>query len=107
MSYPNIQLMINNQWCDAADGKTLAVVNPATGAEIGRLAHAGIADLDKALAAAAKGFQIWRNTSAVERSKIMRKAAQLVRERANAIAELMTQEQGKPVAEAKGEILLY
>ena len=106
MSYPNIQLMINNQWCDAADGKTLAVVNPATGAEIGRLAHAGIADLDKSLAAAAKGFQIWRNTSAVERSKIMRKAAQLVRERADAIAELMTLEQGKPVAEAKGEILM-
>ena len=106
MSYPNIQLMINNQWCDAADGKTLSVVNPATGAEIGRLAHAGVADLDRALAAAAAGFEVWRKTAAVDRCRIMRKAAVLIRERADAIAALMTQEQGKPLAEAKGEIMM-
>lgn len=106
MSYPNTQLMINNQWCDAADGKTLSVVNPATGAEIGRLAHAGIADLDRALLAAAAGFEVWRKTAAVDRCKTMRKAATLIRERADAMAALMTQEQGKPLAEAKGEILM-
>ena len=52
MTYPNTQLFIDGQWQDAADGRTLAVVNPATGKEIGRVAHAGIADLDRALAAA-------------------------------------------------------
>ena len=106
MSYPNTQLMINNQWMDAEGGKTMPVLNPATGAEIGRLAHASIADLDKALAAAAAGFEVWRKTPAVERGKIMRKAAELVRVRADAIAALMTAEQGKPLAEAKGETLM-
>jgi succinate-semialdehyde dehydrogenase / glutarate-semialdehyde dehydrogenase len=105
MTYPNTQLMINNQWIDAEGSKTMPVVNPATGAEIGRLAHASIADLDKALAAAAAGFEIWRKTPVVERSKTMRKAAGLMRERADAIAALMTQEQGKPLVEAKGEVL--
>ena len=52
MTYPDTQLFINGQWQDAASGKTLAVFNPATGQEIGRVAHAGIADLDAALAAA-------------------------------------------------------
>lgn len=106
MTYPNTQLMINNQWCDAADGKTMAVLNPATGAEIGRLAHASVVDLDRALVAAAAGFEVWRKTPAVDRGRIMRKAADLVRARADAIAALMTAEQGKPLAEAKGETLM-
>lgn len=50
MQYRDTQLFIGGRWCDAADGRTLAVVNPATGAEIGRVAHAGLADLDAALA---------------------------------------------------------
>jgi succinate-semialdehyde dehydrogenase/glutarate-semialdehyde dehydrogenase len=57
MTYPHTQLFINGQWQDAADGKTLAVFNPATGQEIGRVAHAGKPDLDRALEAAAKGFR--------------------------------------------------
>ncbi len=105
MTYVNTQLLIDNVWCDAADGRTLPVVNPATGAEIGRVAHAGIADLDRALASAQKGFELWRKTSAVERSKVLRKAATLMRERANENALLMTLEQGKPLAESKGELL--
>jgi succinate-semialdehyde dehydrogenase/glutarate-semialdehyde dehydrogenase len=105
MTYPNTQLLIDNQWCDAADGRTLAVMNPATGAEIGRVAHAGIADLDRALAAAQKGFETWRDMTAAERSKIMRGAAALMRERADSIARLMTMEQGKPLVEAKTETL--
>ena len=105
-TYANTQLLIDGQWCDAADGKTLAVMNPATGLEIGRVAHASQADLDRALAATQKGFATWRDTPAVERSKIMRQAATLLRERAGRIAELMTQEQGKPLAEAKGETLM-
>ena len=89
----------------AVEGKTLPVVNPATGKEIGRVAHAGQADLDRALEAAQKGFEAWRDMAPAERSKIMRKAAALMRERADDIAPLLTQEQGKPLAEAKGEAL--
>jgi succinate-semialdehyde dehydrogenase/glutarate-semialdehyde dehydrogenase len=105
MTYPNTQLFINGQWQDAADGRTLAVFNPATGKEIGRVAHAGKADLDRALEAAQKGFETWRDMTAADRSKIMRKAAGLMRERAAEIAPLLTQEQGKPLAEAKGEAM--
>ena len=105
MSYPNTQLMIAGQWQDAADGRTLPVFNPATGEEIGRVAHAGIADLDRALAAAQAGFETWRDISALERGKTMRRAAVLMRERADRIASLLTREQGKPLAEAKMETL--
>ncbi len=103
--YPDTQLFIDGQWCDAASGKTMAVLNPATGQEIGRLAHASIADLDRALAAAQKGFETWRATPAHERAALMRKAAQIFRERADATARHLTMEQGKPLAEAKGEVL--
>ncbi len=103
MTYPHTQLFIDGQWQDAADGRSLAVFNPASGQEIGRVAHAGKPDLDRALAAAQKGFETWRDTPAAERSKIMRRAAALMRERAGDIAGLLTQEQGKPLAEAKGE----
>jgi succinate-semialdehyde dehydrogenase/glutarate-semialdehyde dehydrogenase len=105
MTYPNTQLFINGEWQDAQDGKTLAVFNPATGKEIGRVAHAGTADLDRALAAAQKGFETWRDMPAIERNKIMRKAAAFMRERAGDIAAMLTQEQGKPLAEAKGETM--
>jgi len=80
------------------------VHNPADGSLIGSVARAGISDLDDALAAAATGFQVWRNTPAIERSKIMRAAAGLLRQRADAIATMMTMEQGKPLAESKAEI---
>ncbi len=105
MTYPDTQLFIDGAWQDAADGRSLAVQNPASGAEIGRVAHAGIADLDKALAAADRGFQVWRDFTPAARSKILRKAAGLMRERAGEIAALLTQEQGKPLIEAKGEAM--
>ncbi len=105
MGYIDTQLFINGQWQSPAEGKTLPVLNPATGKEIGRVAHAGRPDLDKALAAAQKGFEIWRDMVPAERAKIMRKAAALVRERVGDIAPLLTQEQGKPLAEAKTETL--
>jgi succinate-semialdehyde dehydrogenase/glutarate-semialdehyde dehydrogenase len=106
MTYQNTQLLIDGQWCDAASGKTIPVQNPATGEEIGRVAFAAKVDLDRALAAAQKGFDAWRKVPAFERCKIMRQAAVLLRERAPLIAALMTQEQGKPVGEAKAEILM-
>lgn len=104
-SYPDTRLLINNEWCDAASGKTLDVFNPATGKVIGKVAHAGIPDLDRALEAAQKGFQVWRKTPANERAAIMRKAAGLLRERADAIGRILTQEQGKPFVEARGEAI--
>lgn len=104
-SYPNTQLLIANEWVDAVSGKTLDVINPATGQPIGKVAHAGKEDLDRALAAAQKGFEAWRFTPAHERAALMRKAAGLVRERADEIAPLLTQEQGKPLAEARIETL--
>jgi succinate-semialdehyde dehydrogenase/glutarate-semialdehyde dehydrogenase len=103
--YPNTQLFIDGAWCAAASGRTLPVMNPATGKQIGTLAHADKADLDRALEAASKGFATWRKISAFERYKIMRKAANLMRERLDLVATLMTMEQGKTVAEAKAEIL--
>src|SRR5271156_6984333 len=103
--YPKVQLLIDGKWCDAASGKTLPVVNPATGETIGAFAHAEKADLDRALEAASKGFQVWRKTGAFARYQIMRKAAELLRARADAIAPLLTLEQGKPVGEAKMEVL--
>ncbi|MDR3522310.1 MAG: aldehyde dehydrogenase family protein, partial [Acidocella sp.] len=68
--YQDVLLHINGKWCSATGGKTLDVINPATEEIIGKLAHAQIADLDAALAAAAKGFAVWRKLSAYERSKI-------------------------------------
>ena len=105
MTYPHTRLFIAGEWQDAADGKTLAVFNPATGLEIGRVAHAGIPDLDRALAAAQKGFEVWRDVPAIERAKIMRRAAALMRERAADIGAVLTQENGKPLPEAKGEAM--
>ncbi|MEC8917907.1 MAG: NAD-dependent succinate-semialdehyde dehydrogenase [Pseudomonadota bacterium] len=104
-SYSDVKLYIDGEWREGQDGRQIDVVNPATGEVIGRVAHAATSDLDAALAAAERGFQTWRATSAFERYKIMRKAAELLRERADGIARLMTQEQGKPLAEARGETL--
>jgi len=105
MSYPNTQLLINNQWQDAESGKTLDVLNPATGKVIGTVAHASKADLDRALAAAQKGFDVWRKTPGIERATIMRKAAELFASRNEEVARVLTQEQGKPLAEARGEAM--
>ena len=104
-SYTDTRLLINGEWTDAKSGKTIDVINPATGKPIGKVAHAGIADLDQALASAQRGFEAWKNTSAPERANVMRKAAGLLRERADAIARLLTQEQGKPLIEARGEVM--
>jgi succinate-semialdehyde dehydrogenase/glutarate-semialdehyde dehydrogenase len=103
--YQNVSLFIDGSWCASVDGRTLEVLNPATSEPIGTLAHAGRADLDRALAAAEKGFAVWRRISAFERSKIMRRAATLMRERVDYIIRLMTLEQGKPLAESRVETL--
>jgi succinate-semialdehyde dehydrogenase/glutarate-semialdehyde dehydrogenase len=103
--YPDVSLFIDGTWAKAASGRTIDVVNPATGDKIGTVAHADRNDLDRALEAAAKGFRTWRKVAAFDRSKLMRKAADILRSRADEIARLLTQEQGKPLPEAKGEVL--
>ena len=104
MNYPDTKLLINGQWRDSSAGKKIDVLNPATGLVIGQVEHASISDLDDALLAAEQGFGIWRNTPAIERSNILRKAAKLLSERVDAIATILTQEQGKPLSESKAEL---
>jgi succinate-semialdehyde dehydrogenase/glutarate-semialdehyde dehydrogenase len=101
--YPDTRLFIDGTWRDAAAGRWIEVLNPATEEPIGRVAHAGTEDLDAALDAARRGFAAWRKVSAFERAKVMRKAAALMRERAEDIARLMVLEQGKPLFEARLE----
>jgi succinate-semialdehyde dehydrogenase/glutarate-semialdehyde dehydrogenase len=101
--YSDVNLFIDGAWKPAASGKTLQVLNPATGEPIGTVAHAEKPDLDAALAAAQKGFEVWRKVSANDRYKLMRKAADILRGRLNDVATLMTMEQGKPLPEAKME----
>src|SRR5437764_12430676 len=105
MMYPEVSLHIDGAWCKGAAGKSEPVLNPATGDPIGAVPHAEKADLDRALAAADKGFRAWRKVSAFDRYKLMRKAADILRSRADDIATVMTMEQGKPLIEAKGEVL--
>lgn len=103
--YPDTDLHIAGAWTKGSGAETLPVVNPATGDEIGRLAVATIADLDRALEAAGRGFKEWKSVSAFARAGIMRRAADLLRERVEDIARVMTVEQGKPLPESRIETL--
>jgi succinate-semialdehyde dehydrogenase / glutarate-semialdehyde dehydrogenase len=102
--YPNTLLFIDGRWTAGTGGRVIPVENPATGHQIATLAYAERADLDRALAAVDKGFGVWRKISAFERAKIMRAAATILRERVEPIARNLTQEQGKPLAQARMEI---
>ncbi|CAN5909125.1 NAD-dependent succinate-semialdehyde dehydrogenase [soil metagenome] len=103
--YSDVSLFIDGEWCQGSGGKSEPIVEPATGKVLARLAHASQDDLDRALAAADKGFKVWRKVSPFERYKTLRKAGDIIRGRADEIAQLMTREQGKPLAEAKMETL--
>ena len=105
MSYSDVLLHINGTWRKSHSGQTIPVLNPATEEEIGTVAHADKADLDEALEAAEKAFKAWRAVAPFERAKVMRKAADLLRERSDRIANLLVQEQGKTLVEAKGEVM--
>ncbi len=102
--YEKLEMFIDGKWCQGSEGKTEDVVNPATEQPLGKLPHASKADLDRALAAAQKGFETWRKTSAYDRAKVIRKAADLFRQRGDAIAATLTMEQGKVLGEAKLEV---
>ncbi|MCW5694522.1 MAG: NAD-dependent succinate-semialdehyde dehydrogenase [Pseudolabrys sp.] len=103
--YTDLKLYIDGQWHGAENRKSEDVINPATGKVLAKLPHASKADLDNALAAADKAFKTWSKTSAYDRSAILRKAANLMRERADHIARVQTQEQGKPFPESRIEVM--
>jgi succinate-semialdehyde dehydrogenase/glutarate-semialdehyde dehydrogenase len=97
-------LYIDGEWCQGSTKEFFEVINPSNEEVVGRVAHATPDDLDRALASAARGFEVWRKVSAYDRSSIMRQAIGIIRSRRDAIAEIMTLEQGKPLAEARGEM---
>ena len=104
--YEDLKLYINGEFTAGDSGVGEDVINPANDEVLGHLPYAKQPEMDAALEAARKGFEIWRKTSAFERSGILRKAADLMRQRVDDIARVMTLEQGKPLAEAKGETLM-
>lgn len=102
--YPDTLLFIDGEWRAAHDDATLDVLNPATEMVIGTVARASRAELDAAAQAAARGFHVWRRKSPLERSTLMRAAADLLRGRVDRIAEIMTLEQGKPLEQSRIEL---
>jgi succinate-semialdehyde dehydrogenase/glutarate-semialdehyde dehydrogenase len=102
--YEELSLYIDGQWCQGSTGQSEDVINPANEAVIGVLPHASAEDLDRALAAAQRGFKTWSATPAAERGEVLRRVAELMRERGEHIATTMTQEQGKPLREARLEV---
>src|SRR5260221_3730751 len=99
------QLYIDGQWVESSSGKTNAVENPATEETIAEVSSGGREDCKRAIAAAAEAMKTWMKSTAYERAKVLKKTAELMRERADAIARTLTMEQGKPLAEAKGEVM--
>ena len=98
------QAFIGGTWCAAASGKTLTVQNPATGAVVGTIPDCGAADTRGAIDAAAAAFARWRSSTAGDRAALLERWHALIRENEADLARIMTAEQGKPLAEATGEI---
>ena len=107
MQYPELHLWIDNRRVErTASGNLIPVVNPADGAVLGSLPAAGAKELEAAVSAAGQGFRLWSNTVPLERFRILSKATALIRERCESIAQILTIEQGKPLAEARREVSL-
>jgi len=102
-TYPDLHLFINGEWRKTAED--LPVLNPATEEEIGRLPHAEKSDLDDALDAADKGFERWRQVAPVDRANVLYKAAAIMRDRQEEIATAITAEHGKPITQARLEVI--
>ena len=96
--------LIDGEWVQADSGATVDVTNPANGQKLGTVPKSGKAETARAIAAADRAFKTWRKTSALERSKLLRKLHDLILENQDALAELLTLEQGKSLAESKGEV---
>lgn len=96
--------LIGGKWVQADNGQTLDVVNPATGLKFGVVPKSGKAETRRAIEAAQAAFPAWAKRSALERSKLLRRLHDAIMDNQDALAELLTLEQGKPIAEAKGEV---
>ncbi len=103
IEYPVLELLIGGKWIRSGR-KAEPVYNPSTGGVLGELPHATEADIEEALAAAAKSFPAWRRVSPNDRAKVLRRTADLMRERREYLANLITLELGKPIADARLEI---
>src|SRR5210317_2217921 len=102
--YEKFGQFIDGKWQKAEKGETYEVINPATEEILGKASKASEADVNKALKSAEKGLQVWKNTPPWQRSKIIRKIADLIRERTDVLAKWLTLEVGKPLTEAAGEV---
>jgi succinate-semialdehyde dehydrogenase / glutarate-semialdehyde dehydrogenase len=105
-TYADLSLLIGGEWLPAAGRKTSPVINPATEEVIGQVPHASTADLDAALAAAERGFKAWRAVFPDERGKILKRAAELLRQRKEEIARIATTESGKVIHETRVEVMM-
>lgn len=99
------QAFIGGEWRDAQDGRRFAVHNPANGVEIGTVPDCGEEEARLAVDAAEKAFALWKKTTAAERSNVLRKWADLMQLHQEELAQLLTAEQGKPLSEARGEVV--
>jgi succinate-semialdehyde dehydrogenase / glutarate-semialdehyde dehydrogenase len=97
------QLYINGEWIDAAGGKTFDVTNPATGETVGAAADGGAAEAEAAIRAAYEAFPAWSKRPADERAELLHKAFDILKGRVEEHARILTLENGKPLAESKGE----
>ena len=102
--YSKFGQFIDGKWQQSSDKQTYEVINPANEEIIGHASKATKEDVEKALKSAQKGLEIWKNTSPWERSYIIRKIADKMREKQDVLAKWMTLEMGKPLVEAKGEV---
>ncbi|MBV9123457.1 MAG: NAD-dependent succinate-semialdehyde dehydrogenase [Planctomycetes bacterium] len=98
-------MYIDGQWCEADNGRTLGVINPATEEVLAEVAYGGRPETRRALEAAQRAMPAWMKLTAWDRAKVLKKTADLMRERADSIARTLTLEQGKPLAESKAEVL--
>ena len=98
-------LYIDGQWCEADSGRAVGVTNPATEETLCEVAYGGRAETDRAIEAAAKAFRSWRELSPYDRAVPLKKTASLLRQRLDEVATTLTMEQGKPLAEARLEVL--
>jgi succinate-semialdehyde dehydrogenase/glutarate-semialdehyde dehydrogenase len=103
--YEKLELFVGGRWLGTEGRRTEPVVDPSTGETLAQLPHASTQDIENALASARKGFEIWRDTPAIERSRIMLKAAVIIQSRVESIAATAAAEQGKPMAEARSEVV--
>ena len=105
MEYVPLKLFIDGEWIGADARETIDVINPSTEQVLGALPVATAADVERAAVAAARAFPAWRDTSAYERAKILHRTGDILRSRAEDIARLMTLEQGKPLEQARQEVI--